>query len=51
MKNTAPAPQNGGFRVINWDGVKTDGSDAVAGAKSTVVITSHTVGIPLKRSR
>ncbi len=49
-KNTAPAPQNGGFRVITWDGVKTDGTDSVAGANSTVVITpGHTVGIPLNR--
>jgi hypothetical protein len=49
VKNTAAAPQNGGFRVINWDGVKTDGTDAAAGAHSTVVITSNTVGIPLNR--
>ena len=43
------APQNGGFRVINWDGVKTDGTDSAAGPNSTVVITSQTVGIPLNR--
>jgi hypothetical protein len=49
VKNTAPAPQNGGFRVINWDGVKTDGTDAVAGPNSTVLITPGTVGIPLDR--
>lgn len=49
-KNTAPAPQNGGFRVITWDGVKVDGTDSAAGANSTVVITpGHTVGIPLNR--
>jgi hypothetical protein len=55
VKNTAPAPQTGGFRVINWDGVKTDGSDNVAGPNSTVVIppigggATKTVGIPLDR--
>jgi hypothetical protein len=49
VKNTAAAPQNGGFRVINWDGVKTDGTDAAAGPNSTTVITPKTVGIPLDR--
>jgi hypothetical protein len=49
-KNTAAVPQNGGFRVINWDGVKVDGTDKVAGPNSTTVITpGHTVGIPLDR--
>jgi hypothetical protein len=48
-KNTAPAPQNGGFRTITWDGVKTDGTDNAAGPNSTVVITPGTVGIPLNR--
>jgi hypothetical protein len=49
-KNTAAAPQPNGFRVINWDGVKVDGTDAVAGPNSTTVITpGHTVGIPLDR--
>jgi hypothetical protein len=50
VKNTASAPQQGGFRTITWDGVKVDGSDAVAGPNSTTVITAgHTVGIPLDR--
>jgi hypothetical protein len=52
VKNTAAAPQTGGFRQINWDGVKTDGTDAVAGPNSTVPIpagSTHTVGIPLDR--
>lgn len=50
VKNTAAAPQNGGFRVITWDGVKLDGTDSAAGPNSTVVITpDHTVGIPLNR--
>ncbi|HLJ95654.1 MAG TPA: DUF4214 domain-containing protein [Gemmataceae bacterium] len=49
-KNTLTAPQPTGFRTITWDGVKVDGSDAVAGTNSTVVITpGHTVGIPLNR--
>jgi hypothetical protein len=51
-KNTVAAPQNGGFRTITWDGVKTDGTDSVAGANSTVPIpagSTHTVGIPLNR--
>jgi hypothetical protein len=48
-KNTG-APQSSGFRTITWDGVKVDGTDAAAGANSTVVITpGHTVGIPLDR--
>ncbi len=50
IKNTAAAPQNGGFRTINWDGVKVDGTDNVAGPNSTTIITAgHTVGIPLNR--
>src|SRR5262249_12275318 len=49
VKNTAAAPQTGGFRVITWDGVKTDGTDAAAGANSTVVVDPATVGIPLNR--
>jgi hypothetical protein len=44
-----PAPQGSGFRTINWDGVRTDGTDAAAGPNSTVVIGSRTVGIPLDR--
>jgi hypothetical protein len=50
VKNTAPSPQNGGFRTITWDAVKVDGTDSVAGPHSTTVITpGHTVGIPLNR--
>jgi hypothetical protein len=51
-KNTAAAPQTGGFRQITWDGVKTDGTDSAAGPNSTVPIpagSTHTVGIPLDR--
>jgi hypothetical protein len=47
--NTAAAPQAGGFRTINWDGVKTDGTDSGAGPNSTFVIASKTVGISLNR--
>ncbi len=49
VKNVAAVPQNGGFRTITWDGVKTDGTDSAAGPNSTVVIAPKTVGIPLDR--
>jgi hypothetical protein len=50
VKNTAATPQTGGFRTINWDAVKVDGTDAAAGPNSTVVINQgHTVGIALNR--
>jgi hypothetical protein len=50
VKNTAAAPQNGGFRTITWDGVKVDGTDNAAGPNSTIIITpNHTVGISLNR--
>jgi hypothetical protein len=48
-KNTATAPQTGGFRVINWDGVKLDGTDFGGGSNTTVINTGKTVGIPLNR--
>ncbi len=48
-KNTATAPQAGGFRVINWDGVKVDGTDFGGGANTTVINMGKTVGIPLNR--
>jgi hypothetical protein len=38
-----------GFRTINWDGVKTDGTDFGGGANTTVIVPGHTVGIPLNR--
>lgn len=41
------SPQSGGFRTINWDGVKLDGTDF--GGSSTVIDKGHTVGIPLNR--
>src|SRR5205823_2461702 len=37
------APQNGGFRVITWDGVKLDGTDF--GGNTTVIDPNHVVGI------
>ena len=49
VKNTAAAPQTGGFRTINWDGVKLDGTDFGGGANTTVINTNKTVGIPLNR--
>jgi uncharacterized protein (TIGR03118 family) len=42
-----PPPQSTGFRTINWDGVKTDGTDF--GGNTTVIDPGHTVGIPLNR--
>jgi hypothetical protein len=44
-----PSPQNGGFRTINWDGVKLDGTDFGGGANTTVINFNTTVGIPLNR--
>jgi hypothetical protein len=48
-KNTAAAPQSGGFRTITWDGVKLDGSDFGGGANTIVIVPNKTVGIPLNR--
>ena len=44
VKNTAAKPQADGFRVITWDGVKTDGTEA-----GTIVINGTNVGIPINR--
>ncbi len=41
------SPQSGGFRSINWDGVKLDGTDF--GGDTTVIDAGKTVGIPLNR--
>ena len=46
-KNTAPAPQSGGRREINWDGVKLDGTDV--GPNTTVVDPNKTVIIDIDR--
>ena len=43
------APQTGGFRAINWDGVKLDGTDFGGGANTTVINSGKTVGIPVNR--
>jgi hypothetical protein len=48
-KNIATAPQSGGFRTINWDAVKLDGTDFGGGANSTVINLNQTVAIPLNR--
>jgi hypothetical protein len=48
-KNTAAAPQTGGFRTINWDAVKLDGTDFGGGANTTVINANKTVAIPLNR--
>jgi hypothetical protein len=42
-------PLTTGFRTINWDGVKLDGSDFGGGPNTTVITPGHTVGIPLNR--
>jgi hypothetical protein len=47
VKNTAAAPQSGGFRVITWDGVAVDGTDF--GGNTTVIVPNKTVGIPINR--
>jgi hypothetical protein len=40
-------PQNNGFRAINWDGVKLDGTDF--NGDTTVINKGTTVGIPINR--
>jgi hypothetical protein len=47
VKNTAASPQNGGFRVITWDGVKIDGTDF--GGNTTIIVSNKIVGIPINR--
>lgn len=45
----AATPAAGGFRVINWDAVKLDGTDFGGGANTTVISQGNTVGIPQNR--
>ncbi|HSP45511.1 MAG TPA: hypothetical protein VLO30_05925 [Chthoniobacterales bacterium] len=47
VKNIAPSPQTGGFRVITWDGVAVDGTDF--GGNTKVIVPNKIVGIPLNR--
>ena len=47
VKNTAAAPQVGGRREINWDGVKLDGTDV--GPNTVVVDPDKTVIIDIDR--
>jgi hypothetical protein len=47
--NPPTAPLTTGFRDINWDGVKLDGTDFGGPPNTTVINTGHTVGIPLNR--
>jgi PEP-CTERM motif len=47
VKNTAAAPQVGGRREINWDGVKLDGTDV--SPKTVVVDPNKTVIIDVDR--
>ncbi len=45
--NLDTAPQANGFRRVNWDGVKLDGTDF--GGNSIVIKQNSTVAIPLNR--
>ena len=45
--NAANPPQSSGFRTINWDAVKLDGTDF--GGNTVVIDPNKTVGIPLNR--
>jgi hypothetical protein len=47
--NVPPQPLTTGFRTINWDGVKLDGTDFGGGANTVVIDQGKTVGIPLNR--
>jgi len=42
-----PSPQPNGFRALNWDGVKLDGTDF--GGNTFVIVPNKTVGIPVNR--
>jgi hypothetical protein len=44
-----PTPLTTGFRDINWDGVKLDGTDFGGGPNTIVIDAGKTVGIPLNR--
>lgn len=45
--NGSNAPAANGFRTINWDGVKLDGTDF--GGNTFMIDAGHTVGIPVNR--
>jgi hypothetical protein len=47
--NPPAQPLTTGFRTINWDGVKLDGTDFGGGANTIVIDQGKTVGIPLNR--
>jgi len=49
VKNAAAAPQTGGRREINWDGVRLDGTDA--NPNTQVIDSGKTVSIPIDRFR
>lgn len=42
-----PSPQPSGFRTVNWDGVKLDGTDF--GGNTFVIDPQKTVGMPVNR--
>ena len=45
--STATGPKTSGFRTINWDGVKLDGTDF--GGASTTIVAGKTIIIPATR--
>ena len=45
VKNTAQSEQTGGYRMLTWDGIKTDGSDTLGAAS----IDAHTVSLSPSR--
>lgn len=49
QNNGAQGPQGSGFRTINWDGVRLDGTDANPNTK--VIVPGTTVAIPENRFR
>jgi hypothetical protein len=49
VNNGDAPPQTTGFRRINWDGVRLDGTDFGGGSNTTVISQGNTVGIPLNR--
>jgi hypothetical protein len=49
VNNGDKTTQAGGFRAINWDGVKLDGTDFGGGANTTVISNGSTVAIPQDR--
>src|SRR5205823_6990383 len=47
--NAVNSATSAGFRTINWDAVKLDGTDFGGGGNTTVISNGNTVGIPRDR--